>query len=251
MKIGLNLYSIRNMIQTKPDLIKTLQRLKKAGCDFVQFSGSPVNLKELKDVVNKTKMPIVVTHVPYERIIKDTDNLIKEHLSFNCKYIGLGALDRALYNNEKKLKDAIKDLEKAASKISKKGLTFFFHNHNFEFRKLSNGETIYDYIIRTAPHIHFTLDTYWVQYGGRCIIKTIESVKNRVECVHLKDYMINEKLIPEFAPLGDGVLDFKAIVKAAKKAGTKYFLIEQDNAAEKPKGFNDVLRSIKYIKENF
>ena len=90
-----------------------------------------------------------------------------------------------------------------------------------------------------------------MQYGGANIIDTIHSSKGRIECVHLKDYKINNNLEPEFAPLGDGNINFKQIVKEMKLAGTKYFLIEQDNAATKKDGYKDIIKSIKYIKESF
>lgn len=252
MKIGLNLYSIRNQTQNKKDLIKTLKQLKKDGCDFVQFSGSPVPLTELKDVIKQSKMPIIVTHSPMERILHDTDKLIKEHKSFNCPRIGLGMIpDKAIYSNDQKVTKTIDQLEKAAIKMKKQGIKFFYHNHQFAFRKLKNGKTIFEYMIKKAPHINFILDTYWVQYGGASIIDMIHTLKGRIECVHLKDYKINDKLEPEFAPLGDGNINLASVIKEAKKAGTKYFLIEQDNAAIKKDGYKDIVKSIRYIKENF
>jgi len=250
MKIGLNLYSIRNQLQNEKDFTKCLTNLKKAGCDFVQFSGSPLSLDVAAKVSKKTKMPIVVTHSPYDRIVNDLDNLMKDHKKCNCKYIGLGMMpDKALYNNEEKIKKVIATLNTQAKKMQSKGFGFFYHNHNHEFIKFKNGETIFDYMIKHAPYIHFTMDTYWVQYGGHSIMDMIHKLKGRIECVHLKDYMITKEFVPCFAPLGDGVINFKEIVKECKKAGTKYFLIEQDNAAILKDGFNQIVKSIKYAKK--
>ena len=240
------------MIQTKKDLIKTLKQLKKDGCDFVQFSGSPIPLNELKEVTRVTKMPIVLTHSPFERILHDTNQLIKEHKSFGCTRIGLGMIpDKKIYIDDKKVIQVIDQLEKVAKKMKAQGITFFFHHHQFEFRKLKNGKTIFEYIRNKAPHIQFTLDTYWVQYGGANIVDIIRSLKGRIECVHLKDYKVSEQLAPEFAPLGDGNINLHAVVDKMKKFGTKYFLIEQDNAAEKKDGIKDIIKSIKYLKEEF
>ena len=252
MKIGVNLYSIRNSIQTNKDLTTTLFALKKAGCDFVQFSGSPVPLTSLKEISKKTKMPIVLTHSPYNRIVNDLENLIKEHKEFNCRNIGLGSMpDKKIYNNENNIKKIINKLENVAKKMNKYDMQFYYHHHHQEFIKLKEGITILEYMAKKAPHINFTLDTYWVQYGGAAIIDTIHLLKGRIGCVHLKDYKINKDFIPEFAPLGDGTMNFKAIISECKKAGTKYFLIEQDNAAQIEDGFKDIIKSIKYIKENF
>jgi len=52
-----------------------------------------------------------------------------------------------------------------------------------------------------------------------------------------------------FAPVGDGTMNFAAIVEKMKKCGTKYFLVEQDNAPDFEDPFAQVERSIKYIKE--
>lgn len=240
------------MIQTKADLIKTLKQLKKDGCDFVQFSGSPVPLIELKDASKKSKMPIILTHSPFDRILNDTDNLIKEHKSFGCTRIGLGMIpDKNVYSDDKNVIQVINQLEKTAIKMNRQGVSFFYHNHHYAFRKLKSGETIFHYMFRKAPHIQFTLDTYWVQYAGVSLDEIIPALNGRIECVHLKDYKINDNFEPEFAPLGDGNINFKRIIKLAKASKTKYFIIEQDNAATKKDGYKDIVKSIKYIKENF
>lgn len=250
MKIGVNLFSIRKHIQTKNDLLKTLKFLKSKGCDYAQFSASPVTLSDVAEVSKIGKLPIVLTHSPLDRILHDLDKLMAEHKALGCHYIGLGMLDKKIYNQEKELLKNINALEAAAKKMNKNGFTFFFHHHQFEFKHLSNGETVLDYMVKHAPHIHFTLDTYWAQYGGANILDLINKLKGRIECVHLKDYKINNELNPEFAVLGEGNIDFKKIVKEAKKAGTKYFLIEQDNASDHKNGLQEIVKSIKYAKEN-
>ena len=34
--------------------------------------------------------------------------------------------------------------------------------------------------------------------------------------------------------MGDGNIDFESVIKRAREAGTKYFIVEQDNAALLP-----------------
>ena len=141
------------------------------------------------------------------------------------------------------------------SEMEKNGFGFFYHHHNYEFFK-HDGETVFDYILKNAPYINFTLDSYWLQYGGVDVCKTVDRLKGRIECVHMKDYMMNAiqdgekvKIEPIFAPVGDGTIDFAAFVEHAKAAGAKYFLVEQDNAATLPGTLGQVERSIKYITE--
>ena len=72
MNIGLNLYSIRNLIQTETDFLQTIKALKKMGYTYMQYSGAPYDPQMLKRVSLETEMPIVLTHVPMDRIIGDT-----------------------------------------------------------------------------------------------------------------------------------------------------------------------------------
>ena len=167
MKIGVNLFSIRNLIQTEDELIKTILLLKKNGCDFVQFSGSPVPLVSLKDVVKKTGVPIVLTHSPYDRIVGDLDNLIKEHKSFGCKNIGLGMLPPKGFTDEKELNIFIKNANKVVKRLEKENMKFFYHNHFQEFKKNKKGETFcltfFFYPIRIILHLHQHLLQYHLQ----------------------------------------------------------------------------------------
>ena len=132
-----------------------------------------------------------------------------------------------------------------------RGFSFFYHHHNYEFIK-HGGVSAFDYMIKNAPKINFTLDTYWLQYGGVSVAEYVEKLAGRIACVHLKDYRteINENgdFVPNFAPVGDGVMNFPTLVDKMKASGTEFFLVEQDNAPSFPDALAEVKRSIDYLK---
>lgn len=250
-KFGLNLYSLREQIKTENALCETLEKLKAMGYSFVQFSGAPFDADMIRRATKKTGVPTVLTHVPIERITDDTDKLIDEHFSIDCAYIGLGAMPAKIIADKSALIEKIDKLEAAAEKMEKRGVKFFYHNHHMEFFKY-NGKTVLDMIAERAPHINFTLDTYWVQYGGADVYDVIEKLAGRILCVHLKDYMVAQcdgKFEPKFAPLGQGNMDFVKIISAMRAAGTEYFIVEQDNATEFDEPFDQVRISAEYLKK--
>ena len=249
---GINLYSLRNSIKTEPELLETAIKLRDMGYSFLQFSGTAFDADMIKRVSDESGLPFVLTHVPMDRIIGDTDALMEEHARFGCKNIGLGAMGSKIIMDEKACFETIEKLEAAAERMEKNGFSFFYHNHHHEFFKY-NGETIFDHMIKNAPHVNFTFDTYWAQYGGVNVIEFIDKLKGRIACVHLKDYRIalKEKFIPDFAPVGDGTIDFKAIVPKMIEAGAEYLIVEQDNAADAEDPFGEVKRSIDYLKKEF
>ena len=255
MKAGLNLFSIRNLLDSEENFLAAALKLKEMGYSYAQFSGMPFDADMIARVSAAAELPIVLTHVPMDRILNDTDALMEEHARFGCRNIGLGMMPVATIVDKREVYKTIEALDRAGEKMQKNGFGFFYHHHHFEFYK-HDGETVFDYILKNAPHINFTLDSYWLQFGGVNICETVDRLRGRVECVHMKDYMIalkenSEKVAvePRFAPVGDGSIDFAAFVEHARAAGAKYFLVEQDNASKLPDTLGQVERSIRYITE--
>jgi sugar phosphate isomerase/epimerase len=73
----------------------------------------------------------------------------------------------------------------------------------------------------------FTLDTYWVQHGGLDVVQLIRKLKGRIDVCHFKDMAIvnNEQ---RYAAVGQGNLNFPAILAAFDEIGMKYAFVEQD-----------------------
>lgn len=257
MKAGLNLFSLRTKIRTEADFLTTALKLKQMGCDYLQYSGGPYDADAIARVAAASGMPVVLTHVPMDRILGDTEALMEEHARFGCQNIGLGAMPPSVIMDGALCRETVEKLNRAGETMQKNGFRFFYHHHHFELYK-HDGQTVLDYMIGHAPHIHFTLDTYWLQYGGADIVDTVEKLHGRIGCVHLKDYRIEGRqtdtqttFTPVFAPVGDGTLPFGRIIEAMRAAGTEYFLVEQDNAADLPDPFAQVERSIRYLKGAF
>lgn len=257
MDFGLNLYSIRNLIQSESDFMDTSLKLRDMGYSCMQYSGGPYDPEVMRRVSRTSGLPIVVTHVPLDRILNDTDALMREHAYFGCKNIGLGKLPNDMLLNRELYKATVDKLELSAEKMAGEGFSFFYHNHQFDLYQI-DGKPAIDYMIECAPSIHFILDTYWLQYGGVSIMDYVEKMSGRIEFVHLKDYKVaarkdGDNIIfkPTFAPVGDGTTNFKALVPKMLEAGTKYFLVEQDDAAKHPDPLVPIKRSIDYLKANF
>ena len=250
MKAGLNLFSVRGMIRTEEDFLSTAIKLREAGYSYLQYSGAAFDAERIKRVSERSGLPVLLTHVPMERILADTEKLMEEHALFGCKNIGLGMMPLKILTDENACKETIGALERAAEKMEENGFKFFYHHHHFEFSKFSDGETVFGYMLKQAKHINFTADTYWLQYGGAALPSFFDRLAGRMDCVHLKDYRIGRdkedalKLRPEFAPVGDGLLDFKTLVEKMKALGAKYYFVEQDDAETYPDPLAQVGRSI-------
>ena len=257
MDAGLNLYSLRTLISDEEGFLKTAAALREMGYTSIQYSGAPYDPDRIGRVSRATGLPVVLTHVPMDRILNDTDALMSEHESFGCRIIGLGAMPPATVADPEAFRKTVEALESAGRYMKENGFEFSYHHHHFEMF-LINGVTALEYIAENAPDINVTVDTYWLQYGGADVIRTIDRLANRIKCIHLKDYRINRNVAengavsftPGFAPVGCGVLDFKEIVRHCIAAKVEHFLVEQDDAVNYPDPLGQVKLSIDYIKEN-
>lgn len=254
MEFGLNLFSLRNFIQNESDFANTAEKLKKAGYSYLQFSGAPLNSEMIKRVSDKTGMPIRLTHAPMDRILNDPERLMEEHSYFGCDKIGLGMMPIPESKDDSEIKALVDKLNEVGGLFRKNGFTLCYHNHHFEFVKNSDGETWIDYILKNAENIHFTLDTYWVRYGGASVTEVLNKLNGRVDCIHIKDYKIErdgEEFKPRFAAIGDGNMNFDPIIDTAKKCGAEYFFVEQDDACSYENPFNEVEKSIKFLNKRY
>lgn len=223
MKIGAQLFTVREYCKDLESFAETLKRVADIGYKTVQVSGvCAYEPAWLRDELQKNGLECVLTHIPPERIVDETQQVIADHNVFGCNYIGIGYCDI-----HKTGVQAFIDRFKAAGEaIHAAGKQLCYHNHDHEFIKI-DGETIYKQITDglTPEQMAFTLDTYWVQAGGADPIWWIRHLKDRVPCVHLKDMAYGKKM----AALGTGNLNLDGVLAACADANSKYLLVEQDD----------------------
>jgi sugar phosphate isomerase/epimerase len=81
------------------------------------------------------------------------------------------------------------------------------------------------------------MDVFWVVHPGQDPVKLLEKYKGRWELMHLKDMRKGVKTgeltgktdVTNDVVLGTGQMDWPAILKAAKKAGVKWYFIEDES----------------------
>ncbi len=235
MKLGAQLFTLRDYCQTAGDLDYSLGRVAKMGYTTVQLSAiGPIQPQTVKELCDKHGLEIVLTHTAPDRILNDTEAVIREHDLYGCKYIGIGMMP-GKYLSEEWLWHFAEDFREPAKKIAAAGKLLMYHNHNIEFQKLG-GRLVIDTLLESfAPEeLGFTVDTYWVQMGGGDVCQWLERLKGRTPCVHLKDMAVRG-WDPIMAPVGEGNLNFPKILKTLEElGGVEYLLVEQDVCQTSP-----------------
>ncbi|SDX44416.1 sugar phosphate isomerase/epimerase [Paenibacillus sp. CF384] len=229
-QIAAQLYTLRDYCKTAEDLDAALKRVKAIGYDAVQVSGiGPIAPDEVKRICDSHGLAICATHVPTNRLLNDLDALIAEHQAWGCQYIGIGSIPPE-YRNDKAGYTAFGDImNEIGDRLADAGLELIYHNHKFEFEKFE-GKTGMDWLLnaKDSPSgaFSFELDTYWVQAGGADPVSWIMKVAD-MKVVHLKDMaIVNDQQV--FAAIGEGNLNWPAIIEACRETGVEWYVVEQD-----------------------
>jgi sugar phosphate isomerase/epimerase len=159
-------------------------------------------------------------------------------------------------------------LNKGGELCKKMNIKLGYHNHFWEFRKLEDGISGYETMLKeTDPSlVDFEMDLFWVVKSGEDPVQWINRYPGRFTMWHVKDIDRShpEKIVGgdldkqpvmnvvkdvKFANVGTGVVDFKSIFAHAHTAGLKYYFVEQDRI-DQPDKFASVKESFTYIQKN-
>ena len=250
MKLGAQFYTLRERNRTPEGLYNSFAEMKKIGYQIVQMSGiCQIEAEKLKSFSDEFELPITCTHSAPDRILNDTDALIKEHKIYGCPVIGIGSMPPQYRQSAEAVRQFLKDFETPIKKIKDAGLKFAYHNHAFEFDDLG-GICGFDILINEAPELDFILDTYWLKYADRNYLEYIKLIgPDRMTNVHFKDM----KTAPQgpICPCGEGVIDFAPVVKLCNEIGIPNALVEQDNAPTLGDEYEQMALSFNNLKHLF
>lgn len=250
MTVAVQLYTLRDFLKTPEDVGQTLKRVKAIGYNAVQASGvGPIHPQILMQLADEAGVRICATHISYDCLKNGLDAVIKDHKTWNCRYVGLGSMPQQFRGSKDGYIAFTKEFNEISKRIFDQGLKFIYHNHNFEFEKF-DGVTGMDLLMsNTDPEtLGFELDTYWIQAGGGNPVEWIKKVEGRMEVVHFKDMAIKNGQ-QQFAEIGEGNLNWHAIIDVCRETGVQWYAVEQDLCRHDP--FESLQMSLTYLKKFF
>lgn len=227
---GLQLYTLRDVLPKDPKDI--LQKVASYGYKQIEsYEGKDgmfwgMSNVEFKNYMDQLGMKIVASHTD---INKDFQKKADEAAAIGMKYL------ICPYKGPQK---SIDDFKRFAEEFNnrgeickKAGIRFAYHNHDYSF-KLVDGKLPQEVMMdNTDPAlVDYEMDIYWVVAGGADPEAWMKKYKNRFRLCHVKDRSKtpgadNGK---NSVDLGNGMIDYPAILKTAAKNGMQYYIVEQE-----------------------
>ncbi|MEM7117816.1 MAG: sugar phosphate isomerase/epimerase [Chloroflexota bacterium] len=236
-KLAAQLYTVREFTQTAAELGRTLEQVREIGYTAVQVSaiGAGIAHKEVKRLADVNGLTICNTHVGFEALRGDLTAVIDQHRLWDCRHVAIGSMPRSYRDiGEMGYRRFAADVNRIGEQLHAADLTFSYHNHSFEFVRFGNQTGLDLIYADTEPRfVQAEIDTYWVQHGGGDPAAWIARMKGRMPVVHLKDMVILAGT-QAMAEVGEGNLNWPAILAACEEAGVEWYAVEQDICQRNP-----------------
>jgi sugar phosphate isomerase/epimerase len=243
-QISLQLYTVRE--ETASDMPATLRRISEIGYPAVEFAGyGDLSTSDLKIIIDDLGLRASGAHVPFDSWEADPEAVITDMRTLDCAHAILPMALPGYRRDEAEVTRLAESLNRWGELCHEQGVTFSYHNHDFEFAPLGRT-TMWDVLVsETDPSlVHFELDLYWVRYGGADPEPLLRNLGDRIPLVHLKD-MASDDTRSDM-PVGEGNMPWEGLLEAADAAGVEWYVAEQDNPRD---ALEDVRTSLQHLQD--
>jgi len=226
--LGLQLYTVRDAAAA--DLSGTLNALAAIGYREVEFAGLYGHpAPAVREMLDQAGLRAPGGHVSLDDLEQRFDEVTATAQTLGHQYVIVPWLEERWRTFAGYTAVAIR-LNHLGKALGDRGIRLGYHNHQFEFAPLSGSITGYDLLVQHTDKnlVAFELDLFWARDGGADSLDLFQRYRDRFRLVHIKDRAADGRQVT----VGRGIMDWATLLAAARKAGVRHWLIEQDDATD-------------------
>lgn len=253
--MGLEIYSLR--AEAEKDLPATLALIRKFGFTEVEggdFYGRTAG--EFRKLLDGNGLKLTSMMAPYDRLNRDINSVADDAHTLGAEYVVCSTVPHRKKLTAEDCERAIESLNRLGENLAKAGLRCCYHTHGIEFGKSPDG-TLFDTLAKgTNPKlVNFEMDIFWIVFAYQDPVKLLHQYPGRFPLMHVKDIRKGTALggspgdVLEEAsvPLGTGLVDIPAALRAARETGVRHYYIEEE-AVDAAKQIPESLRYLESLR---
>lgn len=257
--VGLQLMMLKDRINEK-GMYEVLREVRELDIDSVEVSQVEMTDELIDDLVRGKADFGVETAAMSASIAPggngfaletEFDRAVEACRKTGSRFLRIGMMPFTAMTSKAATEEWAASVEPYAARLAEQGIRLCYHNHHVDLIQFE-GERIFDIVRRVAPSLLFEVDLHWVQRGGMAPLDMLEAYAGACKLIHVKDFRVApmpadavERFeakeldmkdfygiflsLAQFAEVGQGNMNWPALLPAAEKAGAEYFLIEQDD----------------------
>ncbi|MCL2030881.1 MAG: sugar phosphate isomerase/epimerase [Oscillospiraceae bacterium] len=217
---SIQLYSVRHEIEAAgfPAALEKLSEIGYTGVEFAGYGG--LSAAEMTALLQRTGLKPVSAHIGLDRLEAAAGEEIAYHKALGTAYI---VVPSAPFASPEEVEATAARLNALAPRVREAGFGFGYHNHDFEFRT-DGGRYRLERLLELAPDVDLQLDVFWASRAGCDCAAFMTKYASRITMLHIKQMDASG----ECADLGDGVLDFAALIGLGLQNGVREYIHEQE-----------------------
>ena len=244
MNYGLQLYSVRDVAEQNYE--DALKQVAEIGYTLVETAGLFGNAPEdVAKMLKKYGLTACSTHTGVKELAADLDAVIAMHKAIGCKDI---IIPSSKFKTAEQAAETIAFINEIQPKIEAAGMRLHYHNHSKEFWPNEDGQIFFE-MLRDQTKVLFEFDTFWLFNAGLDPLEMMETYKDRLYFVHLKDGIPQDRTDPnskiEGKSLGSGKAPAAQVRKKAIEMGLTIVVESEDLT---PSGPEEVGRCMDFLK---
>ncbi len=228
--VALQMYTVREA--AKQDYAAALKRVAEIGYPAVQPCWpTGHDAADVRRMLDDLQLRAAGLHIGLDWVETKTEETAEIVQALGCGYAVVPHLPQDRRETADQWKATAELFTRLAATLKESGVGFAYHNHAFEFETF-DGTYGLDFLYGNADLglVQTEIDTYWVQYGGADPVAYLNRYAGHIQLVHLKDMGKGEDR--PMVPVGEGILDWPAIIEACRAGGSEYLIVEQDHCGE-------------------
>ena len=262
MKVGLQLISVKDVIVS--DLCGVIEDVGNAGYQGVEFARGFFGKTpdELKSVLDRMKMTAIGNHVYLSQLQENLKEQIDDAKKLGMHHIvALGGFSQ--YIREQEIQDYIGEIKRIGQICREQEIALAIHGSTDFYQKDGNGTLLLERLMdEIAPeYLEVQIDTAWAVCAGEDPVRLIETYKDRIFTVHIKDfhppvpaagdiYARKKEALTRDSAVGDhGVINLPAVLRACANAGVQWLVVEHMERESYDDSINATKVSLRNIKD--
>ncbi|MGC9468030.1 MAG: sugar phosphate isomerase/epimerase family protein [Anaerolineae bacterium] len=223
--VALQLYSVRE--SAAADFEGTVRRVADVGYAGVEPAGFPETTPaEAARLFRDLGLAVPSAHLPLP--LGDHKQEVLEAMeALGCTNLVSGQGPDA-FTSLDAIRQTCELFNEANAVAREHGLTLGVHNHWWEYLRVEGRYPYRMMVDLLDPDIFFQVDTYWVQTAGADVTEVLGFLGERAPLLHIKDGPCDKR--EPMTAVGDGVMDFPAVLQAAGDV-PQWLIVEIDRVA--------------------
>ena len=251
-RMGLQIYSFR--ADAERDLPATLKKIRGFGFREIEVSGLyGHSAAEFRRMLDHTGLKATSMMAEFDQLAKDCGPVEADAHELGAEYVVCSTIPHKKYLSVDDCDRAAPQLNAWGERLLRAGLRCCYHTHGTEFQEFEGG-TVFDVLAKRMDprYANFEMDIFWIVFGFQDPVKMLHRYPGRFPLMHVKDIRKGTALggtpsgvrEEDSVPLGEGIVDIPAALRAAHQTGVRHYYIEDeavDAAAQLP-------ASLQYLK---